>query len=616
MRALNVRVQTGAIILSLFTLLILPAVHLSAAATQPDAVTDYPADPTQDIPWKGGFATLADVESAFNFARSTENAQISVFNKQLVMPSATAWAAKSDGEKVLWLVNEERTARGLAPLDGLEKNANEVAQAFAEWLLAHNAFDHKADGSDPKARLNTKPAINACHDSLDISENLAWQGTTSPNPIPFVVEKAVYDWMYADSNQALPWGHRHAILWTPYNDNSGAAGSEGFIGFGRARGAYTFTGVTFPNTEMLVLNFFDPCATWQPAAAPVVPSPPAPVVTVPTSPPGTRTATGVTRLPVWQTIESQPFEPATWPDNQWLVDEIGDGDYRWIPSTCRVFAGTYSAMALGGGVDGSKLACNAEYPAKANSWLIYGPFDLTDAVMADFSTMVWVYTEPEADFLCLTASTDRKLFNGPCVSGASVLKDEQGSYVGWVQEQLDLNRVYQVGSLLGKTGLYVALVFQTNGSVSRQHMGVYADDVVLRKAVLAAGADAATGDATGQPLYGVRLTDQTGQSVMSNNDGGFNLLGLTPGLHTLTPSRPGYLFYPSQVVVDVSKQNAQNLSFIAVNAGTYRLTLPLLQRTAPRTQSAADDAPPLTRTDSTFVLDCTAAGCTMLGPLP
>jgi hypothetical protein len=313
------------------------------------------------------------------------------------------------------------------------------------------------------------------------------------------------------------------------------------------------------------------------------------------------------------TIEDQPFETNTWPDSQWAVSEIGAGDYQWIPATCRVYAGTYSAMALGGGVDGNNAACSAGYPPNANSWLIYGPFDLTDAVMADFRAKIWIYTAEDADMLCLAASTDRKAFNGPCVSGASITADNP---LGWVEEHLDLNRVYRAGSLLGKSGLYVALIFQSNGTNNRPHMGAYADNVILRKGVLAAGAETAADDAAGQALYGVHLADETGKSIMSNNDGTFNLVGLTPGIHTLTPSRPGYLFHPAQITVDLSRNDAQNLAFVAINAGNYRMSLPLLRRAATGAQSAGASPAALTRTDSTFVLDCDARGCTMRGPLP
>ena len=65
----------------------------------------------------------------------------------------------SSGEKTLWLINEERTARGLAPMQGLEENVSGVAQAYAEWMLANNQFGHDADGRTPWDRMYA----NSCH---------------------------------------------------------------------------------------------------------------------------------------------------------------------------------------------------------------------------------------------------------------------------------------------------------------------------------------------------------------------------------------------------------------------------------------------------------------------
>lgn len=69
-------------------------------------------------------------------------------------------------------------------------------------------------------------------------------------------------WMYDDSNSN--WGHRHAILWYPYNNNNGDSGSEGFLGIGRANGG-PYQG-PFPSSwnyaEMIVMNVFDPCSSW------------------------------------------------------------------------------------------------------------------------------------------------------------------------------------------------------------------------------------------------------------------------------------------------------------------------------------------------------------------
>ena len=68
--------------------------------------------------------------------------------------------------------------------------------------------------------------------------------------------------MYYDSGSS--WVHRHTILWYPYNDNSGPAGKEGFLGIGRAGGGPyqgSFSEV-WNYAEMIVMNVFDPCATW------------------------------------------------------------------------------------------------------------------------------------------------------------------------------------------------------------------------------------------------------------------------------------------------------------------------------------------------------------------
>jgi len=140
-------------------------------------------------------------------------------------------------------------------LHGVETNVRSVAQNYANYLLAHNAFSHTADGHDPWWRLDQNPAIGACHDFLNVAENLAvfW---TSGSSIPLPVERAVYMWMYEDSG--MGWGHRIAILWYPYNENSGSASKEGFLGIGRASGPH----MGYPFGEIIVMNVFDPCASW------------------------------------------------------------------------------------------------------------------------------------------------------------------------------------------------------------------------------------------------------------------------------------------------------------------------------------------------------------------
>ncbi|MCP4900329.1 MAG: CAP domain-containing protein, partial [bacterium] len=159
-----------------------------------------------------------------------------------------------------WLVNRERIDRGVMAMHGVEPNVIEVAQAYAQYLLDNDVFGHNENGT-PTQRLDANPTIGACRESLGVVENLAVFATTESS-IPLPVEQSVYNWMYKDAGAG--WGHRHAILWYPYNDNSGPSGMEGFLGIGRAAGG-PYQGPfpeTWPFAELIVMNVFDPCSSW------------------------------------------------------------------------------------------------------------------------------------------------------------------------------------------------------------------------------------------------------------------------------------------------------------------------------------------------------------------
>ncbi len=239
-----------------FSVVFLAVMYLMAPMTSEAA---YPPDPTSDIPWPWSNETsVADIQSQFNDARTQENNQLGLAIPMLTLPSQSDWDAMSQGQKALWLINRERIDRGVAPLHGIEDNVSQVAQSYAQYLLDHDAFGHEADGKNPWERLHNNPAINACHDFLAIAENLAvlWGGWTLP------VERSIYMWMYDDSQVSIPWGHRHAILWYPYNDNSGPSGKEGFLGIGVATGPHTNPRGQRVTADIIVMNVFDPCSTW------------------------------------------------------------------------------------------------------------------------------------------------------------------------------------------------------------------------------------------------------------------------------------------------------------------------------------------------------------------
>jgi len=249
--------------LSLLTLLLTASLLtlILPALAAPQSPNTYPPDPTSDIAWSAGFSSVIDVQTAFNNARAAENGQLGTSLPSLTLPDQATWDAMTDNEKALWLINAERLDRGVDPLHGTEPNVISVAQTYADYLLKNDVWGHDADGRSPWERLEDNPTIGACHDFLSVAENL-YVFVTSGSSISLPLERAVYGWIYDDAGSG--WGHRHAILWYPYNDNGGFTGSEGFLGIGRASGG-PYQGPfsdPWPFAEMLVMNVFDPCASW------------------------------------------------------------------------------------------------------------------------------------------------------------------------------------------------------------------------------------------------------------------------------------------------------------------------------------------------------------------
>jgi len=219
-----------------------------------------PTEPTEDIPWSCGFSGVTDIQCAFNSARTTENNQLGISLPMLNLPTQEEWDSMDNGEKALWLINQERVDRGVYPQQGTEFNVWNVAQTYGNYLLDNDLWGHYADGRSPWERLEDNPAIGACYDFLPVAENLAVFVSTGAIQVP--VERSVYMWIYEDSIAA--WGHRKTVLWYPYNDDNGLNEVEGFLGIGRASGG-PYQGPfsnPWPFAEIIVMNVFDPCSTW------------------------------------------------------------------------------------------------------------------------------------------------------------------------------------------------------------------------------------------------------------------------------------------------------------------------------------------------------------------
>lgn len=174
----------------------------------------------------------------------------------------------------------------------------------------------------------------------------------------------------------------------------------------------------------------------------------------------------------WITIFSDDFEGA-FPGEWHVFDGDGDthGEYFWGKRDCRPYTGGHSAWAVGGGADGSALACGSHYPDNAYSVMIYGPFSLEDATEAELRFVYWLNSERENDHLFVGASIGGSFYGW-------IFSDTRD----WTLHTFDLTDVYTLGDLTGENQVWVAIAFTSDESTNLPE-GAYVDEVVLRKYV-------------------------------------------------------------------------------------------------------------------------------------
>lgn len=195
--------------------------------------------------------------------------------------------------------------------------------------------------------------------------------------------------------------------------------------------------------------------------------------------PGTPRQTG----PGWTTITCETFE-AGWPTAGWTTfDNNGtaNGDFCWGASGFQVRFGQKSAWPASGctnGVDPSQFF----YPNNADSWMIYGPFSLADAAAAEVHFSLW-YQLQGTDSIFWGASVDDLTYYGIEVTGAST-STEPPTTSGWQDRTLNMANVPQFGSMLGRSQVWIAFVFQSDASGFDD--GPFVDDVEIHKLVGAA----------------------------------------------------------------------------------------------------------------------------------
>ena len=166
----------------------------------------------------------------------------------------------------------------------------------------------------------------------------------------------------------------------------------------------------------------------------------------------------------WVIIMSEDFEDA-FPTTSWRIL----GDPSWAADDYKPHSGTKSAWCARGGSWGLDPETE-DYSNNMNTWMIYGPFDLSDAAEAELIFNYWLETEENSDYFILLAST-----NGTNFSGYQT--DESTS--GWVEKRFDLKSVPTLGNLCGESQVWIGFKFDSNPSVT--YKGAFVDDIILRK---------------------------------------------------------------------------------------------------------------------------------------
>ncbi len=169
----------------------------------------------------------------------------------------------------------------------------------------------------------------------------------------------------------------------------------------------------------------------------------------------------------WLTVMSEGFE-GTFPGAKWTVtDNSNDGYQRyWGKEDFKPHTGSYSAWPASAGANAVDPA-KSVYPNNMDTRMVYGPFDLSNALQAQLSFWLWWDIEVENDSMTYYVSADGVTFE-PIATW-----EGQGD---WSEITFDLI------DYLGDSSVWVRWDFYSDYSVGLG--GAFVDDVSISQRVL------------------------------------------------------------------------------------------------------------------------------------
>jgi hypothetical protein len=177
------------------------------------------------------------------------------------------------------------------------------------------------------------------------------------------------------------------------------------------------------------------------------------------------------------TMMNEDFEGLFPEGNGWTLD-YGTNGYTWDDDDYKPHSGSRSGWCADGSYAGNPDLDPQfdNYPNDMNAWMIYGPFDLSDATDARVVFEYWLDSETGYDYFNWFASTDGVNFYGYQTSGYSA---------GWVNEIFDLASVPTLGDLSGESQVWIAFVFSSDYIVN--YTGAFVDDISIEKTTTVPG---------------------------------------------------------------------------------------------------------------------------------
>jgi len=236
----------------------------------------------------------------------------------------------------------------------------------------------------------------------------------------------------------------------------------------------------------------------------------------------------------WQTIMSEDFEGA-WPGSGWTVTDLsndgferywGKEDFEPASVTYPDWPGNWSAWPASGGAQAVDPA-TWPYPDDMNTRMVYGPFDLSDAVDAKVSTWLWLETEVgfDEDYFYIGTSTD-------------AISYTQGAWLEGTQDWSEV--VVDLTPYLGASSVWVRWDFHSDYSVGLG--GAFVDNITISKLPLAPPAVTISRSGSNVTLDWTADANATGYEVWWGiNDPYFTPGATCPGTNCAVVAAPPYL---------------------------------------------------------------------------